>query len=137
MAELALEGRSIHWLILQGDTRLVILDSPSQTIPLPADNYRIQGICLQPAPDKPVLIGTLGSSRFAAAPGTPYRLKVGAPFVSSVAASRKGNVLQLQYLLKGAAGEEYAIINPDRRNLPRFVIYKGDRQVASDSFKFG
>jgi len=39
--------------------------------------------------------------------------------------------------LKGAAGEEYSISNPDKRNPPQFVIYKGDRQLASGSFQYG
>ncbi|MBZ5500299.1 MAG: hypothetical protein LAP85_28225 [Acidobacteriia bacterium] len=137
MAELTLDGQFVRRLLLQGDRRLVILDSPSHTIPLPADNYRIRGLYLQPAPDKPALASSSETSPFVVTTGAPYRLRVGAPFVSYVTADRNGNMLRLRYILTGAAGEQYAVINPDRGNPPKFVIYKGDQVVATGSFQYG
>jgi hypothetical protein len=137
MAELTLDAQFVRRLVLQGDGRLVIVDSPSHTLSLPADKYRIQGVYLQAAPDKPVLASTPVTSSFALAAGAPSRLNVGAPLVSSVAAERKGSTLLLRYILKGAAGEEYVVMNPDKSNPPKFVIYKGDREIAKDSFKYG
>ncbi|MBZ5499418.1 MAG: hypothetical protein LAP85_23720 [Acidobacteriia bacterium] len=139
MAEVTLDGKFVRRLILQGDARLAILESPGRTVTLPADNYRIQTVYLVPAADKPVLTGvsTSETSRITVAAGAPNRLQIGAPFVSSVRAERKGSSLLLSYVLKGAAGEEYTVMTPDRRNPPKFVIYRGDRQVASGNFQFG
>jgi hypothetical protein len=138
MGEMALDGQFVRRLVLQGDARLVIVDSRDHTIPLPADNYRIEGVYLQPAADKPALASSSSeTSRIAVTAGTLCRLKVGPPFVSSVAADRKGSALQLRYILRGAAGEEYSVINPDRRNPPKFIIYKGEQQVANGSFQYG
>lgn len=137
LTQFTLEGQFVRRLVLEGEEHLVVLDAPGQTVSLPADNYRIQGVYLQQAPGKPTFVGAPATPRFAATADAPYRLKVGAPFVGSVVATRKGNVLQMQYVLKGAAGEEYSIVNPDRGNPPKFVIYKGDQKVADGSFQFG
>ena len=138
MSELALEARFARRLVLiQADERLVILDNPEGKIRLPAGDYRIQASYLQAAGGKPILIGSTGKSHFSAAAGAVTGVRVGAPFTSSVAAERKGNILLLSYALRGAAGEVYALSNPDRGNPPKFVIYRGDREVARGDFRFG
>jgi hypothetical protein len=138
MSELALEGQFIRRLVLlQGNAQLVVLDDPEQKTRLPAGDYSIQNAYLQKAPGQPVLVGTSGKSRFTAPAGTVCKLRVGPPFVSLVAAERKGNMLQMRYILRGAAGEEYTISSPNRNNPPKFVINLGDRIVANGSFQFG
>jgi hypothetical protein len=137
VADLALEGALIRGLILKGDDRLVIMDAPGHTIAIPADTYRLQGVQLQPSPNAPGLICTVEGSRFPVTAGAANILKVGAPLQSTVAAERNGKMLRMRFLVKGATGEEYSITNPDKSRPPKFVIYRGDRQVASGSFQYG
>ncbi len=137
LAGLALEGVFIRRLVLEGGESLVVLDNPPPNVSVPADSYRIQGVYLQHAPGQPSFVSTPATPRFAVTTSAPARLKVGAPFVSSVVATRRGSVLQMQYVLKGAAGEEYSFVNPDKGNPPRFTIYKGDQKLADGDFKFG
>jgi hypothetical protein len=138
MSELALEGQFILRLVLlRGNAHLAVLDDPEQKAHVPAGEYSIHNAYLQQAPGQPALVATSWKARFTAPAGSVCELRVGAPFVSLVAAERKGNMLQLRYVLRGAAGEEYTISNPNRNNPPQFVIYLGDRVVAHGRFQFG
>ncbi len=106
MAELALAGSSVRWLALQGDACLAFLDAPTGKLALPADNYRLQGVCVQPASGMKPLVSTSGTARVALEAGTSQPFKVGPPLVSSVAVSETRGYLYLRFVLKGGAGEE-------------------------------
>ena len=74
---------------------------------------------------------------------TPALLRVGGPLTNSVSVNRRGKILLLNYELVGAggvlvgAGGAYQLVNPDRLHPPEFVIYQGDKKVASGKFEFG
>ena len=137
LGELTLEGQFIQRLVLDG-AGLVILDTPARKNLLPVDNYRVRGIYLQSIPGAPRLACNVDRiPPVEVTAGTAQHLKVGGPLESSVLASARGSMLQLDYLLKGTGGEPYTLVNTGRIKPPRFAIYKGDRQLATGSFEFG
>lgn len=138
LGDLALEGQFVRRLVLEGDAGLAVIDFPAQAISLPADKYRVQGIYLQSGPGKPTLSGDASQiPQFSVVAGTPSRLKAGGPLESSVTASSSGKMLDLNYILKGAGGEKYSVVNPDRSKPPKYFIYQGNRLMGTGGFEFG
>ena len=137
VTELALDGKDIQRLVLKGEQCAVLVDSPGRSASIPAGKYRIVDAYLQPGAGKPGLMTLTESLPFDVTAGKPNRLKVGAPFTGTVAAERAGNVLRLRYILKGAAGETYSFLSPDKGNPPKFTVYIGDEVVTSGSFQYG
>lgn len=137
-SELALEARFARRLVLtRGDDSYAVLENPESKVWLPAGDYRLIASYLRVAVGKSILIGSESKQQLKVTAGATAHLRVGAPFVSSVTAQRSGSTLKLSYVLRGAAGEVYTISNPSRVNPPKFVIYRGDRIVASGNFRFG
>ncbi len=66
----------------------------------------------------------------------PAVLTAGGPLTNSVAVSRRGKYLALNYQLLGAGGP-YQFVNQDRSHPPEFAVYHGDKKVASGKFEFG
>ena len=136
--ELILDGQFIQRLVLQGEDVLALVDVSAQSTVLPIGKYRVQAIYLESPFTNSFNATSLDQiPQFSLVPGTPYRLKAGGPLESSVTAAVSGNVLKMNYVLRGAGGEQYANVNPDRSKPPRWAIYKGDRQLASGNFEFG
>ncbi len=137
LGELILEGKLIQRLILRGRA-LVVLDQPAQHTFLPVDSYRVQAVYLQSAPGQLRLSGNTSQiPPISIGAGTPHHLKLGWPLESSVKAAANGNMLRLDFYLRGAGGEQYALSNRNPSRAPRFAIYKGDRQLAAGNFEFG
>ena len=136
--DLILDGQFVQRLVLKGNG-LVILDSPSQTNPVPVDKYQIDTIYLQASAGDPMLSSSNASEipSFSITAGAPSHLKIGGPVASSVKAVSRGSTLQLNYLLKGAGGELYTATRPDPKKPPKVVIYQGDRQLGNGDFQFG
>jgi hypothetical protein len=117
----------------------VILDAaaPGRNL-LPVGRYRVQEIYLHSGPGGSRLFGNVNDfPPVEVAAGAAQHLKIGGPLQSGVQALARGNMLQLDYLMKGAGGEAYTLVNTARSKPPRFAIYKGERQLASGSFEFG
>lgn len=133
MGELKLEGKYIERLVLwQRDSRTQRLDHPAETIKLPVGEYSLAEIhlidgysCRLLSSDRKITITN----------DKPVVLKRGAPLVPKVEVQRQGTVLVLKYELLGIGGEKYT--SSDRSKPPTFAIYKGDKEIASDKFKFG
>ncbi len=138
LGELILDGQFVRKLVLEGDAGSAILDAPSHSVLVPVDKYQVQDVQLEPAAGMGSLSADVSEIReLSISPTTPCHLKVGGPLESSVAVKAYGNVLRLDYILKGAGGERYSVVNTNSKNAPRFSIYKGDRQLATGSFQFG
>jgi hypothetical protein len=139
LAELILDGNSIQRLVLESaDAGLVVLDTPAKPISLPAGKYRIQSIALQGS--LPYTINASNVSQipaFTLTAGAPYHLKAGGPLRSGVTAVPSGSLLKLSYDLKGMGGESYSVANLNRSQPPKWIVYKGDHQVASGYFTYG
>jgi len=55
--------------------------------------------------------------------------------------TRQGKSLQLDYDLVDAGGRSYrnttSYVVPGGRPAPRFVIYEGEREISSGTFRYG
>jgi hypothetical protein len=136
--ELILDGRFIRRLVLEGEQGAAVLDSPPQSIHVPADGYRVLALYLQSEPVKPRLSTDASQiPRFAVVTGAPFHLKIGGPLESGVVVRARGNVLQLDYILKGVGGERYSVSNTTSQAAPTFAIYRGGRKLAGGVFRYG
>jgi hypothetical protein len=142
LGEVNITGRFIQQLTLQGGPYLVRLAQPSGKIKIPVGNYdAIPSVRIEQG-------GTKAETRFSYASGsaskrlvvseqTPATLNVGGPLTNSIAVSRRGQNLRLDYRLVGAGGTEYQMVNQDRSHPPEFAVFKGGKQIASGKFEFG
>jgi hypothetical protein len=129
--ELKLEGKHIKKVVLEReDSNKVAFDKPGESIKLAVGKYilrevQLEGgyVCRYPR-DSSIEIGE----------DKPAVLKVGAPLKQIVEVSREDRVLRLDYGLLGIGGEEY--VNSDSNKPPAFTVYKGDKKIASGTFKY-
>ena len=72
--------------------------------------------------------------------GKTTTLKIGAPLRHVVKTGRQGDTMRLDYSLLGAAGENYRLMT-DSSSPPseaaNFTIYRGDKPIRSNSFRYG
>ena len=132
-------GQFIRRLVLPDGPYLAVLDRPAGVMKIPTGSYGQPSIELEhngaeafctPGPFQTGETLTVDGK-------TPAALKVGGPLTNSVAASRRGQDLRLDYNLVGAGGEIYQLATQDRSKPPEFAIYKGARKIASGTFEFG
>jgi hypothetical protein len=87
--------------------------------------------CLAADSSSPAIDG-----RVLVTPDEPGQLQAGAPLESELTFTRSGKILMLDYKLLDAAGRDFsrsgAALGP-----PRFVVYKGDREIGSGTFEYG
>jgi hypothetical protein len=133
MGRLELRSLPLSRLILQSGGLTAILDHPDRDVSLPVGSYHLQ----RAYTETPALVGSSNTVLVYVQEQGTAKLNLGSPFTSSVRVDRRSSYLLLSYILKGAAGEEYAITNPDKNSPPTFVIYRGDRKLAEGSFRFG
>ncbi|UCG57036.1 MAG: hypothetical protein JSU70_19500 [Phycisphaerales bacterium] len=133
--ELKLEGECVTRLVLRRtDGGTERFDRPGKTIQLPPGEYQLLESHLEggytcrfgPAPEQ-------GHIEIDA--NEPAVFKVGAPLKQAVRVQRRGRSLTLQYHLDGVGGEYYT--SDDRGKPPRFTIYRGEKEIHSDKFRFG
>jgi hypothetical protein len=132
---LKLEGKCVNRLVLRRtDGSTEKFDQPGETIELPVGEYQLLESHLEGG----------YSCRFGLVPGggpieidasKPAVFKVGAPLKQAVRVQRRGRSLMLGYGLNGVGGEYY--VSDSRQKPPRFTVYKGETEVASDKFEFG
>ncbi len=128
--ELKLEGKYIERLILkQMNGPIKNIDHPAETTKLPTGKYLLQEVHLIDG------YSYRNNQWVIIANDKPAVLKYGAPLKQTVKIKRQGSVLVLNYELLGVGGENYTSSN--RSKPPTFTIYKGDKEIASDKFKFG
>lgn len=66
----------------------------------------------------------------------PAILKIGTPFKQRIDVEKRGNYLILNYNILGVGGLKYNKIK-NREKRPEFLVYKGDKLIASDKFQYG
>jgi hypothetical protein len=133
--EVELKGSDIARLVLDGGTRRqVLFVNPTSRVRVPADNYLRYSVLLRNGVeqahadiDRP----------FKVEAGQSTVLNVGGPLTNSVEITRRGRLLQLEYRLTGAGGDEYKPMQQNRANPPEVAIYQGDRRIASGRFAYG
>lgn len=135
---LHLEGEGIERLVLQDSTGLLkVFYYREPSLVLPEGSYRLHEVFLQggysclwpqiPAAARVVRIG----------PGTFINVKLGAPLRQTVRVERWGRSLVLNHQLLGRGGESYSVTQHQASQPPAFVIYRGERKLASGTFEPG
>jgi hypothetical protein len=139
LGELKITGSYIERLVFSGGEYLVVLDQPEPTVKIPNGSYAQPRVLIAQG-------GTKALSKASSAPvggrivvngQAPATLAVGGPLTNTVAASRRGSELLLDYQLVGVGGTVYQLQPEDRSHPPEFTIFKGDRKLASGKFEFG
>ena len=137
--QLKLEGEFIERLTLVSGFSAVLIDSPGQTVSVPAGNYRLEGVYLDGG-EAGLFIAKFDSGRHervAIDENQTTTLKIGGPLASSVEVNPLGRTLRMVYSLKGVGGYEYQALNESRENPPEFVVKKDGKEVASGNFEYG
>jgi len=136
LGELKVQGKYIERLVLsQKDGSTKKFDKPGETIKLPVGEYRLQEVRLQGGYSCGITRPISDADWVTVAEDKPAVLNVGAPLKQGVRVERWGRFLVLNYELLGVGGEKYTRV--DRSNPPTFVVYKGDRKIASGKFEYG
>lgn len=136
MGTLNIEGESIARLTLYPESGgyLVVADRPEATLTIPAGTYT-GGQTYLNGGEKLVFEARLPGPTIAQ--DQPASIKTGGPLDNTVVAESRGSVIELDYQLRGAGGEEYRGLNDDRRQAPRFVVHKGPLKLHSGKFEYG
>ncbi len=132
--EIKIEGKGIKRLVLKNkDGNRETIRRPGEIVSLPAGEYRLREVYLEGG-----FSSSVGGDRcdwIAAEPNNPGVLKVGGPLKQKLDVVRHGNVLILKHSLNGIGGNVYRADNRDTQ--PGFVVYKGDKEIASGKFEYG
>jgi len=135
LGDLTINGQYIERMVFSGGPYMVILNQPKNQVKVPAGTYGQTSILLknggsQASRSAPSRLINIDARR-------PNSLTVGGPLTNAISVVRNGAVLSLGYRLVGAGGETYQLTSQDRLHPPEFVVYKGDRKIASGKFEFG
>ena len=163
LGELRITGRFVERVVLTGGPYAIVLVRPAGSVQVPVGRYDQPSVWVKqgreeayfnslPKSGRPTVsdekTGWIGPAWGVAEAGRvvvvdehwPAVLAVGGPLTNSIAVNRHGRDLKLTYHLVGAGGGEYKLWEywrTKRDEPPRFVIYRGDKKLASDKFKFG
>lgn len=139
LGELQITGQFIRRVILPGGAYLVVLDQPAPTVKVPVGNYSSPNVLLEQGGVE-AYCGAMqwqSGRRISVDENMPGILAIGGPLTNSVAITRHGQDLRMDYRLVGAGGQAYQLANSDRSHPPQFAIFKGGKKIASGNFEFG
>jgi hypothetical protein len=136
-----IQGSHIRRLTLEAQSGYVRpIDHPGPRISLPPGKYRVRQVDLEGGYQF-YGFSAADPGWFTLTPETPYQLKVGGPLTPSVKVTRWGRFLTLDYQLLDAGGRAYrggaSVNRPRSISRPRFTVYRGEREIGSDSFAYG
>jgi hypothetical protein len=139
LGHLRINGEFVRSLVLEEGRSVVLLEEPGKIENLPVGQYHVSQVNLQHGStearlsrrpggaDKSVLVTTEGTAE----------LTAGGPLTNSVAITRRGRSLALDYQLVGAGGDAYQLGALDRSKPPRFQVRRAGKEIGSGAFEFG
>lgn len=134
LGEIMIEGEFVTHLVMQDKHgRLKVFDQPPESIKLRAGEYFVREVHLKGE----YISDTYqvpGSTWITVSEDKPVVLKIGAPLKQILKVKRQGKYLRLTYELLGAGGRKY--VSEDKNIKPRFVVYKGDKQIKGADFGY-
>ena len=136
LGELRITGSSVRRVVMSGQPYAVVLDWPAAAIKVPTGSYGYSVWLKKGEAEAYLARGETASGMIAVNDRKPAVLMAGGPLTNSVAVSRRGRNLSLNYELVGAGGK-YQVLNQDRAHPPEFAVYQGEQKVASGRFEFG
>jgi hypothetical protein len=141
LGELSIAGQYIQRLVLgsAGDSYTVQLIQPAGVVSIPVGQYDLSVLRLENQGVTAHLKSNSrrSKSRLVVDGQKPGVLEMGGPLTNSIAVSRRGQNLRLDYRLVGAGGKDYQMLSQDRSSPPEFAVYKDAKQIASGKFEFG
>ena len=139
LGDLKITGKFIRRLTAQGDGCLVVLDQPAETVKVPVGNYTSTSVLLDQGGAQAFATDSRSSqgNHFTVTEKVPGSLIAGGPLTNSVAVTRHGQDLRMDYLVIGAGGQVYQLASQDRSHPPEFAVFNGDKKIASGTFEFG
>ena len=66
----------------------------------------------------------------------PAVLQAGGPLTNAVLVLKRGRYLYMQYRLEGVGGH-YQLASQERSHPPEFMVYRGEKKIASGKFQYG
>ena len=134
LGEIMIEGEFVTHLVMQDKHgRLEVFDQPARSVEVRAGEYYVREVHLKEGHIGVTYQGpsngwiTVGEDK-------PVVLKVGAPLKRILKVERQGRYLRLTYDLLGTGGRRY--VSEDKSTKPRFVVYKGDKQIKGTDFGY-
>jgi hypothetical protein len=139
LGDLKITGKFIRRLTAQGDGCLLVLDQPGETVKVPVGNYTTMSVLLEQGGAQAFATDSRSpkGNHFTVTEKFPGTLIAGGPLTNSVAVTRHGQDLRMDYLVLGAGGQVYQLASQDRSHPPEFAIFKGEKKIASGTFEFG
>jgi len=136
LGQVKIEGLYIERLVLRGgDRENKSFKPPGENISLAPGEYQLWEVCLEGGYVCYAYGRGIYDDLITVDKDKPAVLKIGAPLKQSLKVKRQGGILALSYELVGMGGESYTSRN--RTSTPTFAIYKGEKEIASGSFKYG
>jgi hypothetical protein len=134
LGRLLIQGEGIQRLVLEGRSGVArTITTPGAMVELPADEYRLQQVELTGG-FKWQLRGVAAEPWVKVGGEASARLFVGAPLRSEVQVQPGGGCLNMSYRLVDCEGRDY--LN-SKAPAPRVTVYKGDRELTSQTLKYG
>ena len=133
LGELKIEGSHIEKLVLKRKNgQNEIINEPNGIIKLPVGEYSLFESHLKGGY---IRLATSINEWIEVSEDKPAVLKVGTPLEQVLELRRQGRGMVFNYKLRGLGGESY--IDNKREKPPSLTIYKGDKVIFSDNFRFG
>ena len=143
LCELKINGRGVESLILENQRthEMVTLESPGESVRLPADEYKLYSALLEGEYLLPPY-STFNESSFHLRSGETFELTVGGPLQPTVTAHRTGRSVNLSYQLLDQAGRQYTPHQEGASDTPRFKVYiskpgQPDEEIGRGTFEYG
>jgi hypothetical protein len=139
LGELRITGDAVQRVTLEGGAYAVVLDKPGAVVKVPAGSYPRFRVCLKKGDVEAHLDRSRSgdAARISVSEQKAAELAAGGPLTNAVNIRRQGKNLLLSYEMRGAAGN-YALAGVDRlMHPPEFMVYRGDKKIASGKFQYG
>jgi hypothetical protein len=134
LGDLKVTGKYVHRLLMKregNDPVEVVLGEPAPLEKVPRGVYSCTfivdqgGMAALPRDKHHVVVGGTNAAL----------LTIGGPLTNSVSVTREGENLSLTYQLLGVNGDAYGLWGV--RKEPELAIYRGDKKLFADKFRFG
>ncbi len=138
--ELKIEDKHIISLILvRDDGNVEDLGKPEGVVQLPIGKYFVKNLVVSDQDQYSIGTKTKPISQdkwITISKDKPALLIAGTPLKQIIEVEKKGRYLVFNYKLIGIDGEKYGKTT-NTSNPPEFQIYKGDKLITSDKFRYG
>jgi hypothetical protein len=135
LGELKLSGEFLHRLILADPAGYtVVVDAPGPLVRIPLGTYKSREIWVRRQGGE---AGHFSDGLVRITKEGVASLPAGGPLTNTVALTRRGRNLTLDYQLKGAGGILFRLNQKEGDGRPEYAIYHGGKKLQTGKFEFG